>query len=91
VLAFITGNSSLEVLLQGLLSQIPIDLSLRFSAGIQTGLFFSQVPRSNQLKSDIIEDLSGPSHSVCGFSSFAIFVSASQECRNRTTRTADVK
>jgi len=36
-IAFITGNSSLEPLLEGLLSQIHTDLSSRFSAGIEPG------------------------------------------------------
>jgi len=35
--AFITGNSSLEALLEGLLSQIHMNLSSRFSAGIEPG------------------------------------------------------
>ena len=35
--AFITGNSSLESLFESLLSQIHMDLSSRFSAGIKPG------------------------------------------------------
>jgi len=37
IFAFLTGNSSLEPLLEGLLSQIKMDLSSDFSAGIDPG------------------------------------------------------
>ena len=37
--AIITGNSSLEPLLEGLWSQIHTDLSSRFSAGIEPGTY----------------------------------------------------
>jgi len=39
--AFINGNSSLEHLLEGLLSQIYVDLSPRFPAGIGADNQFS--------------------------------------------------
>ena len=54
VFAFITGSISSEPLLEGLLSQVQIDLSFQVSAGIESETygqqFFSQVPRSIQLK-----------------------------------------
>jgi len=38
LLDFITGNRSLELLLESLLSQIHVDVSFRFSAGIRPGI-----------------------------------------------------
>ena len=51
--AFITGNSHSELLLEGLLSQIRMDLSSWFSAGIEPWtygqLYFPEVSCRNQL------------------------------------------
>jgi len=67
LLAFITGNSSLEPLLEGLLVQIHIDMSSRIFCRNRTGdpriTQICQVPRSSPLSYGdgcITEDPSGP-------------------------------
>jgi len=68
LLAFITGNSSLEPLLEGLLAQIHIDMSCRFFGRNRIGDLqitqICQVLRSSPLNygdGHITEDPSGPS------------------------------